>query len=323
MNARHFLMALAAGTALAGMAATGAVEGWADVLDTPAMQSPLASRGLVTGLAQAGNRVVAVGQRGHILWSDNAGQDWQQAKVPVSSDLVAVHFPSPDKGWAVGHDGVILHSTDGGKSWQRQRDGRPDEADVPLLDVWFGDESTGWAVGAFGTLLATTDGGANWKSLQRDSDNPKKMHLYAVRGIGSDLWIAGEQGLLMKLDRAGGRFAAVPLPYQGTLFGVAGSGKTLLVHGLRGNLLRSTDGGANWQAVPTGLQVGLTAAAVDAGGRIVLASQAGHLLTSADQGASFSPVKLDRPVPAAAVLGVAPGRVLVAGPRGLQVQPLP
>jgi photosystem II stability/assembly factor-like uncharacterized protein len=62
---------------------------------------------------------------------------------------------------------------------------------------------------------------------------------------------------------------------------------------------------------------------VDAGGRIVLASQAGHLLTSADQGASFSPVKLDRPVPAAAVLGVAPGRVLVAGPRGLQVQPLP
>jgi photosystem II stability/assembly factor-like uncharacterized protein len=167
-------MALAAGTALAGMAATGAVEGWTDVLDTPAMQSPLASRGLLTGLARAGDRVVAVGQRGHILWSDNAGQDWQQAKVPVSSDLVAAHFPSASQGWAVGHDGVILHTADGGKSWQRQRDGRPDEADVPLLDVWFRDERNGYAVGAFGTLLETNDGGAHWQSVQRPATTRRR-----------------------------------------------------------------------------------------------------------------------------------------------------
>jgi photosystem II stability/assembly factor-like uncharacterized protein len=323
MNARHFLMALAAGTALAGMAATGHAEGWTDVLDTPAMQSPLAARGLLTGLARAGDRVVAVGQRGHILWSDNAGQDWHQATAPVSSDLVAAHFPSATQGWVVGHDGVILHSADGGKSWQRQRDGRPDEADVPLLDVWFRDERNGYAVGGFGTLLETNDGGARWRSVQQASDNPKKMHLYAVRGIGSDVWIAGEQGLLLKLDRATGRFAAVPLPYQGTLFGVAGSGRAVLVHGLRGNVLRSIDGGASWQAIPTGVQVGLTAATVDDAGRIVLASQAGHLLASADNGATFTPVKLDRPMPAAAVLAVASGRVLVAGPRGVQPQPLP
>ena len=32
--------------------------------------------------------------------------------VPVSSDLVAVAFPTPQQGWAVGHDGVILASAD-------------------------------------------------------------------------------------------------------------------------------------------------------------------------------------------------------------------
>jgi len=323
MNKRHFLLALAAGTVLAAAAATGAAPGWTDVIDTPAVKSPLAQRSLLTGLARAGDRIIAVGQRGHVLWSDNAGQEWQQAQVPVSSDLVAVHFPVPAKGWAVGHDGVILHSADGGKSWQRQRDGRPDAADVPLLDVWFRDERSGYAVGAFGTLLETQDGGATWTSAQERTDNPKKMHLYSVRAVGDDLWIAGEQGLLLKLDRASNRFTAVPLPYQGTLFGVTGTANAVVVHGLRGNVLRSTDHGASWQAVPTGVQVGITASAVDAGGRILLASQAGHLFVSTDDGARFAPVSLERPFPAAAVLGAASGRVLVAGPRGVQVQPLP
>lgn len=323
MNARHLLMALAAGTALAGIAATGAVQGWQDVLDTPALQSPLAARGLLNGLARAGDRIVTVGQRGHVLWSDNAGQDWHQAQVPVSSDLVAVHFPTREQGWAVGHDGVVLHTADGGKTWQRQRDGRPDSADVPLLDVWFRDAKSGYAVGAFGTLLETSDGGATWESAQAASDNPKKMHLYAVRGIGDAVWIAGEQGLLLKLDRGSGRFAAVPLPYQGTLFGVTGTADAVVVHGLRGNVLRSTDGGASWQAVPTNVQVGITASAVDAGGRILLASQAGHLFASSDAGASFAPIKIERPFPAAAVLGVALGRVLVAGPGGVQARQLP
>jgi photosystem II stability/assembly factor-like uncharacterized protein len=323
MITRRILLGLAAGTALAGMAATGATQGWVDVLDTPALTSPLAARGLLNGLARAGERVVAVGQRGHVLTSDDLGQSWKQAEVPISSDLVAVHFPTPQLGWAVGHDGVVLHSADGGRSWKRQRDGRPDAADTPLLDVWFQDASTGYAVGAFGVLLRTTDGGQSWTSLQQASDNPKNMHLYAVRGIGEDVYVAGEQGLLLKLDRGAARFNALTLPYKGTLFGVTGSARAVVVHGLRGNVLRSTDGGASWNVVATGLQVGMTASTTDADGRILLASQAGHLLASRDDGATFAPLKIERPFPAAAVLGVAPGQVLVAGPRGVQAQTLP
>jgi len=39
-----------------------------------------------------GQRVVAVGQRGHVLFSDDTGKSWQQAEVPVSADLVAATF---------------------------------------------------------------------------------------------------------------------------------------------------------------------------------------------------------------------------------------
>jgi len=314
-----------------------------DVLDAPALQSPLAPRALVNALAVAGNRLVAAGQRGHVLLSDDGGARWQQAEVPVSADLVAVNFPTPERGWAVGHDGVVLASSDAGRQWTRQLDGRSlgevlvafykqhgdakwlaeaerfaaQGAENPLLDVWFDDADHGVVVGAFGLALRTRDGGKTWEPLLHATDNPKALHLYAVRRVGGELYIAGEQGLLLRLDRTSERFVAQSLPYQGTLFGLVGNERVVLAYGLRGNLVRSTDGGRSWQAGSAGVPVGLTAATLDGRGRIVLVSQAGHVLVSADDGASFTPQKLQRAQPAAAVARGNSATLVIGGPRGL------
>jgi photosystem II stability/assembly factor-like uncharacterized protein len=316
MQRRTLLRVAAAGGALPFAAAAAPFR---DVLDTPASPSPLAARSLLTGLARAGSRIVAVGQRGHVLFSDDAGKSWAQASVPVSSDLVAVHFAAPERGWAVGHDGVILASSDAGKTWARQLDGRqlgPQGTESPLLDVWFDDASHGHAVGAFGLLLRTADGGTTWQPLQPLADNPKSLHLYAVRRVGGELYITGEQGLLLKWD--GSRFAALTSPYAGTLFGLVGNERAVLAHGLRGNVVRSTDGGRSWASVPTGVGVGLTASTVDGRGRLLIASQAGHVLASSDDGASFAPLKIERPAPVAAIVGTTAGTLVLAGPRGVQ-----
>jgi len=365
MNAKRVTMGgLALAITLAAGAAAWAVQpasskGWRDVLDTPAVKSPLASRALLNGLASAGSRIVAVGQRGHILYSDDAGKSWRQAEVPVSSDLVAVSFPTATNGWAVGHDGVVLRTTDAGVTWTVQLDGLQvggvmvkyyqreaaalaaddpkraglliDEArrfesqgaENPFLDVWFRDASKGFVVGAFGLVLHTTDGGAHWAPLMHALDNPKGLHLYSVRGIGSDIYISGEQGLLLKMERGDTRFRALELPYKGTLFGITGSTRSLVAYGLRGTVLRSTDGGRNWQQTPTGLQVGLTAGTLQDDGRIVIVSQAGHILSSTDDGASFKAASTERTVPAAAVVTPAKGTLVIAGPRGAQSLPLP
>jgi photosystem II stability/assembly factor-like uncharacterized protein len=355
MYKRISVWALFAAIASAAVATT-TESSWRDVLDTPAARTPLASQALLNGLAHAGKRLVAVGQRGHVVFSDDVGQTWQQASVPVSSDLVAVSFPTPTTGWAVGHDGVVLRSTDAGATWTRQLDGKaagaamvdyyargavkdadPKRAEAaaeeakrfaaqgaenPFLDVWFENDKSGFVVGAFGLILRTADGGSTWEPWLHAVDNPKAQHLYAVRAVGADVYITGEQGLVLKLDRAAGRFRAVEVPYQGTLFGVTGNSRAVVVHGLRGTVLRSGDGGRSWQTVPTNLQVGLTASTVDADNRILIVSQSGHVLISTDDGASFKAASIERPVPAAAVLALGRNAVVVAGPRGVQSQSL-
>lgn len=340
------LLALMAGQALAQ-------EGFIAPMDSPAMPSALALDAPLNALARAGTRLVAAGQRGHVLYSDD-GKAWTQAQVPASADLTALSFPSASHGWAVGHEGVVLHSGDGGQTWHKQLDGRqiaellvrryghptdPDDpqaqrlkqdaelfaaqgADKPLLDVWFEDERNGFVIGAFNLILRTEDGGQSWTPWLDRIDNPRAMHLYGLRPAGGTLYIVGEQGLVLALDRASQRFERLVLPYEGTLFGVLGDAGLLLVYGLRGNVWRSLDGGTQWSKVDTGIDAGITAGTVADDGSLVLVSQAGQVLRSSDRGASFSRVKVDRLAANFAVAPASGAAVALAGLGGVRVQTL-
>lgn len=304
-------------------------------------------------VTQAGGRLVAAGERGTVLWSDDQGQHWQQAQVPVQATLTALRFLNARTGWAVGHLGVVLRTDDGGQTWVRQLDGTQvarlvlaeaqasgDEAavaraqrfveegpDKPFFDVAFSDAQHGFVVGAYGLLLSTDDGGTTWRSIQQRLDNRLGVHLHALQVQGPRVTIAGEQGLLVQSSDAGAHFKALPSPYKGSFFGLLGTREgALLVFGLRGNALRSTDGGQQWQPVQfvqsAGQAVGLSAGLQLADGRVVLLAQNGDLLLSRDDGASFTRQAAPRPMPAAG-LAAGRGELVVASLRGLQHLPLP
>ena len=324
--------------------------GYVDVLELPAKPSALAVRSPLVGIARAGERLVAVGQRGHIVYSDDAGQHWEQARVPLSSDLSAVFFPSSTQGWAVGNDGVVLHSSDAGATWSKQLDGRQigdllirhysalaaaqpgsehwpllvaqgrrlaaEGADKPLLDVWFADDKLGYVVGVFNLILRTEDGGQSWTPFQDRIDNPQGFHLNAIASTGDGLYIAGEQGLLLKWEEGRQRFTALHTPYQGSFFGVIGKPAEVIVYGLRGNVLRSTDGGEHWSPLNSGPQASITAAIIDAQGRYELFTQAGYTLVSS--GTRLQTLVQPGLPPVAGAVRAADGSRVVVGSRGAQ-----
>jgi photosystem II stability/assembly factor-like uncharacterized protein len=297
---------------------------FSDPLTQPAAASTLAARSPINGLAYAGARIVAVGQRGHIVLSDDGGNSWQQARVPLSVDLAGVFFATQSVGWAIGHDGVILRTVDSGANWTRQRDGRRDGKvdERPLLDLWFDTPQTGIAVGAFGLALCTADGGIHWNDCQQQFDNPQGMHMNAIRAIGGAVYVAGEQGLLLRREAGAARFTPVVLPYRGSLFGMIGDAQQLIVFGLRGNAWRSADLGASWQQLDTGLRSGIAAGVRNQDGSFMLLAQSGRLLASAD-GSRFAVVAEAGLGPVTAAL---PGNgpfLLLGGVRGVRRQPMP
>ncbi|WP_250504226.1 YCF48-related protein [Caballeronia sp. AZ7_KS35] len=298
-------------------------------------------------------RLVAAGPRGLVVYSDDSGRTWRQAAVPMQSDLVSLFFVSAKAGWAVGHDGVILRSDDGGATWRKQFDGtrahaelmpdyqkriaagetalKPylDELDantrsgpsLPFLSVYFENEQVGYATGSFGMLVKTADGGVSWHPWLDHIDNPNFLNLNDIRDIGGNVYIAGEQGTVFRLDRARQQFVAVSPDYKGSFFRIAGNEHFLLAIGLNGVAFRSGDEGKTWTRTNAGVHASLTAAAMSSDGkRVTLVSQGGQVMTSTDDGRSFQHVAVKRPMSFADVLYGDDDDLVLAGYQGIELQ---
>ena len=302
-----------------------------------AVMSPLASLALLIDVVKVGDRLVAVGSRGHIVYSDDQGASWQQADVPTRQMLTAVNFINANEGWAVGHDSLILHTTDGGESWtiqyrdpalQEEIDEQgPGLLERPLMDVWFRDANTGFAVGAYGLMLRTEDGGETWNEVD-DVDNPNGFHYNAIAPIeGAGLFLVGEMGTVYRSPDYGDTWETLTdVPYDGSWFGVTGTGDTgvVLAWGLRGNMFRSEDFGDTWRQIeltaPDGdpLESTLFGGGASADGQeIVVVGVGGIVAVSEDRGRSFSvAVRPDRAALASATV-LENGQLLLVGQRGV------
>lgn len=290
-----------------------------------ALESAKASRSLLLDVTHAGNRLVAVGDRGHILYSDDQGKSWTQAKVPTRQMLTAVYFVDDQHGWAVGHDAQILASSDGGASWSKQFEDLKREA--PLLDVWFKDLSIGIAVGAYGALLETHDGGRHWQDIGERLDNADQYHLNGIAYVKeAGLFIVGEMGSMFRSADDGQTWEKLEGPYQGSLFGALGTAQsnTLLAYGLRGNLLRSTDFGSTWvpihlQGERGPLEFSIANASLLPDNAIVLVGNGGSVMRSTDDGLSFTVSNRPDRLSLAAVAGDDKGNLILVGQGGVHL----
>jgi photosystem II stability/assembly factor-like uncharacterized protein len=249
------------------------------------VRAPLASRSLLLDGASAGGRLVVVGERGHILVSDDQGRSWRQTSVPTRATLTAVFFHDASLGWAVGHDAIILRTKDGGENWERVH--YAPEEERPFLDVWFGDAANGVAIGAYGLFVETADGGDTWSPREIEGTDLHLNHI--ARSDAGRLYIVGEAGAIYRSDDDGDTWTALPSPYRGSFFGALPlRSDSLLVFGLRGHLFRSDDGARNWMAIETGTEAMLTDGLRLADGTLLIAGLGGTLLVSRDEGRSFT-----------------------------------
>lgn len=284
----------------------------------PALKSELVTQSLLLDITSAGDRLVAVGERGHIIFRD-LGQAWQQADAPVISQLTGVHFPTPQVGFAVGHEAMILRSEDAGASWQLIHH---DLEEAPLLDVYFTSEQKGFVVGGYGLLLTTNDSGKTWQSLMDDLPNPEGYHNNAItQDIEGNLFIAGERGSVYRSTNGGTGWEALQLDYDGSFFGITTTpAGQVIASGLRGNLFMSLDAGDSWQAIQHPGEQTLNTGLVLEDNQLVLLGQNGEYLTGPAQALNLHTLPGRYSLLAAARQGK---EIIAVGRGGLHNLPLP
>jgi photosystem II stability/assembly factor-like uncharacterized protein len=352
---RSIWRAIVVGTSILALGLVGtlfaAPDAFKDPLDTVA---PRVVRQLVStpmnAVVRAGDRLVAVGIHGLIVFSDDAGKTWTQAAVPVASDLLDLSFPTPKDGWAVGHDGIVLHTRDGGGSWEKQLDGRVTgrqltehfEAQVKagqedaqrylqdtqmnytggpgqaLLSVWFKDAQRGFIAGSFGTLLVTNDGGATWESWVERVNVSMPVHYYSIRGTRYGVMMASEKGMVFRLDEAKRRFVQMPTGYAGTFFNLLETKDGVLALGLRGTMYRLAGSAARWEKADSGVTAAFTGGTELSDGRALLVTQSGQLVTTQGDGEHFRHIPVARPMLFTGVAEAGGNLAVVVGSDGVR-----
>ncbi|QUN04544.1 hypothetical protein KDN34_09685 [Shewanella yunxiaonensis] len=299
---------------------------------------PLAARSLVLDIATAGEQLVAVGERGHILrlMSDN---HWQQVVTPSRNLLTRVRFLDSQNGWAVGHDASILHTRDGGLSWQLQY--HSEALARPLFDMYFNDIKNGIAVGAYGLLLRTRDGGKHWSRefhdellleddrtylLQLKTDDPAAYqqesdsilpHFNRLLPLSDGrLLLLGEMGLVAISHDFGNHWQRLPFDYQGSLFAAQEYNGRVYVAGLRGNVFVSDLTLQQWQPLALPQSATINGMALIAGHLWLMGNSGVLIKLRADNRAS-----LEQQLKGENLLTLAAdrsGNLWLAGTKGLQ-----
>lgn len=264
-----------------------------------------------------GGRIIAVGDHGVILLSDD-GKTYRQARsVPTRTMLTSVVFIDRNNGWAAGHDGVILKTADGGDTWKLLRQQYGEEQ--PILSIWFGDASNGLAVGLFGMALSTADGGRTWGQVKLSDGDAADRHLYRILATQSGaLLIMAEAGTVFRSEDGGKHWEVIDTGEKGSLWSAVAFSdngvSTVVAVGMRGHIIRSTDDGKSWQAIASGTTQSLTDVArlSGSGQNLAIGGMGGTLLSSSDGGRHFKSEKNLEDAPITALLK-APG----AGPAQL------
>lgn len=274
-----------------------------------------ADRVQINALLDLDRRVLAVGERGSILLSDDQGVSWQAAQVTPQREVALTALVALDsqRVLAVGHDGWILRSDDGGKHWREVR--HDSELGEPLLGVWAAGGDRVLAFGSFGKFYQSDDAGLSWHKLALDIDS---AHLNGMDG-GADgrRMLVGEQGLVLRSVDAGAHWEPLPTFYKGSLFGIVRlSANDWVAYGMRGHVFVSHDFGERWRQLEIGNALPLYGHARLPGGGLVIVGAGSSVLHLDAHGALVSTARMAGrgTLTSAAMVG---SRLLLGGEQGV------
>ena len=218
----------------------------------------------INSVAALGGRLIAVGDLGTVITSDDKGESWTDRTSSVTETSLG--------------DSGSLHSV--AVSGER------------LIAVGV----AGIAAGGVGKIFTSDDRGENW--TDRSSTNPADLH--SVAASKGTLIAVGQNGTILKSIDNGGTWSDKTVPGANTFFSVIPSLDSFLAFGTASQIYESTDDGDTWTDLSTPTFPGILLVpgdpledfrsfhdALGMGEKLTVVGGVGTIITSPDNGASW------------------------------------
>jgi len=149
------------------------------------------------------------------------------------------------------------------------------------------------------------------------------LHLYGVWAKNDQVYVVGEQGLVLRSSDGGRKFQSISTPYVGSYFGISGSSRSgnteVVIYGLRGHAYRTTFVTQFFEHLNIASQASVLNVLPREDGSSLLFDGDGQIFELGSSGTSTSRIAVS---PVGPVLGAATtcGKsVVLAGMRGIAV----
>ncbi len=270
--------------------------------------------GVLLAIARAGNRLVAVGDRGTVLLSDDQGVSWRPIDSGTDVLLTATIFTSGDEGWAVGQDSTILHTADAGVHWTSQLSA-PGK-DQALFSIASLGPNHLVASGAYALMLETTNA-STWTPVKLPNLD-EDYHLNCVMPHGADVVVTGEAG--HAFVRHGVTWTPMPVGYEGSQFGcLTTKNGDMYSFGLRGSLFIATATAPAWHRIDTGEQRSIFGGTVLADGNLAMVGSNGLVLLYDPQSKAVHTLPPPTGVSLSGVAEAGGGKLVAVGEDGVHL----
>lgn len=216
------------------------------------------------------NRGWAVGSKGTLLFTVNAGASWEPRSAATSDIIRDIFFIDEKNGWLVCEKNAydlktkedprtyLKRTSDGGSNWRRV-DIKGIDVDARLTRAVFSSPTRGWTFGEAGLIFSTKDAGTTWTRITSPTRHLLLGGIFVddnrgwLVGAGSTIIQTADGGetwhqtQLSQINSSEVRFAATS--FVGNRLGWA--------VGSAGVIFNTINGGRTWQQQNSGVDVDL------------------------------------------------------------------
>jgi len=203
-------------------------------------QNPYPQGNGLNSIVMNGSVGWAVGTLGTVMHTINQGHDWEVVDIGTTETLNCIYISNiAEKGWIVGNNGLVYYSGDNGQTWEKQYSGTSEI----LYSVSAIEGNCPWICGN-DIILKSYNDGETWNRV----NSIFHSRFYALDHKDcEEVWIAGEDGLVINTTDAGGTWQSHATPTSRDLYSIdIVDNGDYRACGYAGTIIHSSDDGNTW-----------------------------------------------------------------------------